>query len=89
MKNSFTFVCNKNQQKMLCDELSKTKYQLTQVPHTIISANNGSCNINLYHSGKLLIQGKGASEWVTFILEPDILQKAEVGYEEILNPESR
>ncbi|MGI8965020.1 MAG: ribonuclease HIII, partial [Limisphaerales bacterium] len=37
--------------------------------------------------GKLVLQGKGTQEFVEFILEPQILQEAKLGYETILNPE--
>ena len=45
------------------------------------------CRINLYDSGKLLIQGKGAHDWVLFTLEPSILKEALIGYEAMRNPE--
>ncbi|MBI4327400.1 MAG: ribonuclease HIII, partial [Chloroflexi bacterium] len=40
-----------------------------------------------YESGKLVIQGKGTQEFVEFVLEPQILCEARLGYETILNPE--
>jgi ribonuclease HIII len=40
-----------------------------------------------YESGKLVVQGKGTQEFVEFILEPEVLQEARLGYETILNPE--
>ena len=42
-------------------------------------------NISAYKSGKLVVQGKGTGELVLFILEPEVLKKAELGYENILN----
>ncbi|OVE73667.1 ribonuclease HIII [bacterium B17] len=69
--------------------LESGNYQPTEVPHTIISASTGDCNINLYKSGKCLVQGKGAGDFVTFIMEPSVLQRAEYGYEDVLSPEKR
>ena len=53
--------------------------------HAQWHASGPSLSISLYKSGKLLIQGKGTEEFVLFTLEPDILKKAELGYENILN----
>jgi len=36
---------------------------------------------------KLVVQGKGTQEFVEFVLEPQILQEARLGYEAILNPD--
>ena len=44
-------------------------------------------NIVFYESGKLVVQGKGTQEFVEFLLEPEILQQAKVGYEAVLNPD--
>jgi len=62
-------------------------YLPTEVPHTSIAVKIPNCNINLYKSGKLLVQGKGAAEFVEFVLEPIVLQSVGLGYEETLNPE--
>jgi len=40
-----------------------------------------------YESGKLVIQGKGTREFIEFVLEPEILKEARLGYETVLNPE--
>ena len=86
MKNSFTFKCSPEEQELIIEELSNSKYELTTVPYTQISVRFNSCIINLYTSGKLLIQGKDAQDWVSFTLEPNILKRVEIGYEEIIDP---
>ena len=85
--NSFTFILDSTQQKVLIQELSTEKYQSTSVPHTQISVKGSNFSVNLYHSGKCLIQGKGGPEWIEFTLEPLVLLEASLGYEEELNPE--
>lgn len=40
-----------------------------------------------YESGKLVLQGKGTQEFIEFVLEPEILKEARLGYETVLNPE--
>jgi ribonuclease HIII len=86
-KNSYTYLLNKEQQEALRLMLSDGNYRPKQVPHTIIAVEAENCVVNLYKSGKCLIQGKGAEEFVLFFLEPFILQSAGLGYEDQLKPE--
>jgi ribonuclease HIII len=41
----------------------------------------------MYNSGKLVVQGKGTREFVEFVLEPQVLREARLGYERVLSPE--
>ena len=86
-KNSFTFVLNKGQQELLKALLEMGNYRRKDVPHTVIAVEADNCVVNLYTSGKCLVQGNGAEDFVLFFLEPSVLQSATLGYEEILNPE--
>jgi ribonuclease HIII len=86
-KNSYTFVLDKEQQEALKILLNMGNYKRKEVPHTLIAVEAQDCVVNLYKSGKCLVQGKGAEDFVIFFLEPNVLQAATVGYEEILNPE--
>ncbi|MBP7638592.1 MAG: ribonuclease HIII [Kiritimatiellae bacterium] len=86
-KNSYTFVLNSEQQEALKILLKMGNYRPKQVPHTVIAVEAQDCVVNLYKSGKCLVQGKGAEDFVLFFLEPNVLQSATVGYEETLNPD--
>ncbi|MEI7901919.1 MAG: ribonuclease HIII [bacterium] len=86
-KNSYTFVLNKEQQESLKILLNMGNYKRKEVPHTIIAVEAQDCVVNLYKSGKCLVQGKGAEDFVLFFLEPNVLLAATVGYEELLNPD--
>lgn len=86
-KNSFTFVLTKEQQESLKILLNMGNYRKKEVPHTVIAVEAEDCNVNLYTSGKCLVQGRGAEDFVLFFLEPNVLQNATLGYEEVLNPE--
>lgn len=88
MQNSFTFTLNINEQNLIVGELAKKNYESATVPHTLVAASQQGCRINLYKSGKLLVQGKGAKEWVEFVLEPTILKRVVIGYEQELDPQS-
>ena len=86
--NSFTYKLDAEQMQLLCQELKNLKYTPEKVPHTTIAVSLPDCRINLYNSGKVLVQGKAAQEWVTFTLEPQILKEAKVGYEDYHDPEA-
>ncbi len=86
--NSFTFKLDEAQQDATFAILSGSKYQPENVPHTRIAVSISDCRINLYNSGKLLVQGKAAQEWITFTLETEILKEARLGYEETRDPEA-
>lgn len=62
-------------------------FQLRSVPYARCSGARKDFNVTLYESGKLVVQGKGTQEFVEFVIEPQILQEARLGYEEILQPE--
>jgi ribonuclease HIII len=62
-------------------------YQFRQVPYARFAAEKEKTGIVFYESGKLVVQGKGTQEFVEFVLEPEILKEARLGYEAVLNPE--
>ncbi|MDD5707087.1 MAG: ribonuclease HIII [Kiritimatiellae bacterium] len=76
------------QREKLVALLSSGNYRPVSVPHTDIAVEGADCRVNLYTSGKLLIQGKGTEDFVVFVLEPNVLMQATLGYEEVLNPEA-
>jgi len=86
-KNSYTFVLNGEQQETLKALLLMGNYRRKDVPHTTVAVEADNCVVNLYKSGKCLVQGNGAEDFVLFVLEPAVLQQATVGYEEVLNPD--
>jgi ribonuclease HIII len=62
-------------------------WQPRTVPYARFAFESDKTNIVFYESGKLVVQGKGTQEFVEFVLEPEILQQAKLGYETILNPD--
>jgi len=87
-QNSFTYKLTPDQQNILEQILSEGNFRPEIVPHTKIAVSNEDTRINLYNSGKCLVQGKGAKDWISFYLEPHVLGVAALGYEELLNPEA-
>jgi ribonuclease HIII len=62
-------------------------YEFREVPYSRFAAEKEKTNLVFYESGKLVVQGKGTQEFVEFVLEPEILQEARLGYEAVLNPD--
>ena len=57
-------------------------------PHALFSARKGKLNVTVYQKGpKVLIQGKDTEDFIRFTLEPEVLGEAQLGYEEILEPD--
>jgi len=67
--------------------LQARHWQPRTVPHARFAYESAKTNLVFYQSGKLVVQGKGTGEFVEFLLEPEILQEAKLGYETVLNPE--
>lgn len=86
-KTSFTFQLTKPQQNALITLLQTGNYRFMAVPHTLYAAATDDFNVSLYNSGKCLVQGRGAQNFVSFTLEPQILKDVRIGYDEILFPE--
>jgi ribonuclease HIII len=56
-------------------------------PHMLYAASGEKVSVAVYEKGpKVVIQGKGTEDFVKFILEPEVLGAAELGYEEVLDP---
>ena len=62
-------------------------WQPRTVPYARFAFESDKTNIVFYESGKLVVQGKGTQEFVEFVLEPEILKQAKLGYETVLNPD--
>jgi ribonuclease HIII len=67
--------------------LQAHQYQFRAVPYARFAAEKEKTNVVFYESGKLVAQGKGTQEFVEFVLEPEILHEAQLGYEAVLNPD--
>jgi ribonuclease HIII len=62
-------------------------YRFRDVPYARFAVEKDKLNAVFYESGKLVLQGKGTQEFVEFVLEPEILKEARLGYETALNPD--
>jgi ribonuclease HIII len=62
-------------------------WKFREVPYARFAAEKDKVNVVFYESGKLVVQGKGTGEFIEFVLEPEILKQAKLGYEAVLNPD--
>ena len=67
--------------------LEAHRYDFRDVPYARFAAEKEKTNVVFYESGKLVVQGKGTQEFIEFVLEPEILKEARLGYEAVLNPD--
>ncbi len=92
-KSCFTFELTNDQQELLLGIFVTGNYRRREVPYALYSIEGDHFNATLYEKEKhgkrkLCVQGGKAEDFVLFVLEPQVLGQATLGYEEILNPES-
>lgn len=63
-------------------DLLEQGFQLSQPAYTLFSAQKKGISCTLYTSGKLTVQGKEMHDFITFYLEPEILQSVAFSYPE-------
>lgn len=84
---SHTVIITKAQSKRIREYLVDRGFVISTPQYTLFSAKGPDLVVSSYESGKLLLQGKGTREFIEFYLEPQILEKATVGYELEHDPE--
>ncbi len=73
---------------LLREVLARHGFDFEEKPHTLYAARKGKLNVAVYQKGpKVLVQGRETEDFVRFILEPEILGEARLGYEELHDPE--
>lgn len=84
---SYTGKLTNEQVAALEKYLRAHQFKFREVPYARFAAEKEKVNVVFYESGKLVVQGKGTQEFVEFVLEPEILKEARLGYETLLHPE--
>ena len=84
---SYTCKLDNKQAAALQAHLGSQGFKPREVPYARFAGEKKEVNVVFYESGKLVVQGKGTQEFVEFVLEPEILRQARLGYETVLNPE--
>lgn len=91
-KSSFTFELTNDQQEILLGIMVNGNYRKREVPYSLWSIEGDRFNATLYAKEKhgkrkLCVQGSKAEDFVLFVLEPQVLGAASLGYERELEPE--
>ena len=85
---TYTHALSRDQAHHLKEVLGSKGLLWEAKPYCLYSASRPGLAIQVYEKGpKVVVQGKDTEEFVLNVLEPLILGKAELGYEEVLNPE--
>jgi ribonuclease HIII len=87
-RTSYTCPLDADKIAQLKRDLNARGYMFRDVPYAHFSAEHRGekVNVTAYTSGKLVVQGKGTTDFVQFYLEPVLLGEARLGYEHILDP---
>ncbi len=79
---NYVIELNTKQINQLTKLLGQKSWEFTDHPYAYWKAKHNKVNVVAYKSGKLVIQGQKTEDFVLFILEPEILKEASLGYEE-------
>ncbi|MDE1171050.1 MAG: ribonuclease HIII [Verrucomicrobium sp.] len=87
--SSFTFTLDPGQVAKLRERLEEQGFAFSELPygHFRAERKEKKVGVQAYLSGKLLVQGKGAAELVEFLIEPEIVGEARLGYDAVHHPE--
>ena len=87
-RTSYTCQLPADKVSQLKADLEARGYVFRDVPYAHFGAEHRGekVNVSLYTSGKLVVQGKGTTDFLQFYLEPQLLGEAKLGYEHILDP---
>ena len=92
-KTVFTYELTNDQQELLLGVMLSGNYTRREVPYSLWSIEGNGFNATLYSKEKhgkrkLCVQGSNAEDVVLFVLEPQVLGEAHIGYEKVLSPEA-
>ncbi len=90
-KTCYTYELTNDQQELLLGVMLGGNYRKREVPYSLWSIEGDGFNATLYQKEKhgkrkLCIQGSKAEDFVLFVLEPNVLGAATLGYETVLDP---
>lgn len=83
----FTQKLSEAQVQRLREMVTEKGFVLGPLAYGHFTARKGKCVLQMYLSGKLVVAGKEAREFIEFTLEPEVLGEARIGYEKVRNPE--
>ena len=85
---SYTAALDETQARLLREVLEERGFAFGEKAHALWAASRGKLNVTVYEKGpKVLVQGRETGDFVRYLLEPEILGEAKLGYEEVHQPE--
>jgi ribonuclease HIII len=82
-KVTYTLALSDEQVTILKACLLRDGFEFKEKEHVLYSAKKGKLNVTVYRKGpKVLVQGKETEDFVKFVLEPEVVGEARLGYEE-------
>ena len=85
---SYTHALTTPQAAMLRGLLEERGFEFQTKPYCLYAAAKSKVNVCVYEKGpKVVVQGKETEDFVTNLLEPEVLGAAKLGYEEVHHPE--
>ena len=86
--HSQTYPLTPEQAAKLQTLLRERGFTFVEKPYTLYAATKEKLNVSVYEKGpKALLQGRGLEDFITFVMEPEILGEARLGYEAVHEPE--
>jgi len=87
MKAVTSYTCKLDQEQIIKLKLylQQHGYEFREIKYAHFGASGNNVSLSMFKSGKLLVQGKGADEFVQYYLEPEILKEVRFGYEHLLD----
>ena len=85
---SYTHALTAPQAAKLRTLLEERGFEFQTKPYCLYAAAKSKVNVCVYEKGpKIVVQGKETEDFVTNMLEPEVLGEAKLGYEEVHHPE--
>lgn len=74
-RKNFVFELLKPEMLALQEILKERNWTVVDAPYMVFKASSEKISVAAYQSGKLVVQGANAQDFVEFILEPEILKE--------------
>lgn len=85
---SYTHALTSSQAAKLRTLLEERGFEFQTKPYCLYAAAKSKVNVCVYEKGpKIVVQGRETEDFITNLLEPEVLGEAKLGYEEVHHPE--
>lgn len=75
VRKNFVFELLRPEMLALREKLLERSWTIVEAPYMVFKASSEKVSVAAYESGKLVVQGANAQDFVEFILEPEILKE--------------